>query len=114
MLLPPSPPTNPLTLHFGYPAPSPTLDSFAGPLFSCSYKLLLPQLPCFDSHANCPGVVLVSLTKGSLLFLALLPERNPISPLFNHFRTLSQKCRVYPKRQKHSKTSLSGHPPLYN
>jgi len=26
-----------------------------GPLFSCSCALLLPQLPCFDTHATCPG-----------------------------------------------------------
>ena len=29
---------------------------FAGPLFSYSYELLLPQPLCFDIHPHCPGV----------------------------------------------------------
>src|SRR5260370_3950221 len=31
--------------------------NFVRPLFSYSYELLFPQLPCFDNDPNCPGCV---------------------------------------------------------
>jgi hypothetical protein len=34
---------------------APQENQIRRPLFSYSYKLLFPQLPCFDIHANCPG-----------------------------------------------------------
>jgi hypothetical protein len=51
---------------------------FAGPLFSWSYKLLFPQLPCFQDYLRCyPGVTCPSLH--SLLFAA--PPADPPAPI---------------------------------
>src|SRR5260370_3955809 len=64
---------------------------FAGPLFSYSYELLLPQPLCFDIHPHCPGCHPPACPKTAPP-LCLCGK----SPLFSNLRTLcrSQKSQL--------------------
>jgi hypothetical protein len=55
----------------------------ARPLFSYSYGLLLPQLPCFEIHARCPGGggSLASATRA--LFIRSCASVQVSTPLFS-------------------------------
>ena len=67
-----SPPARRRRLFSARPSPSPLQPELpqphqhlqnTRPLFSYSYKMLLPQLPCFDIHVVCPGVYPPSRTQ---------------------------------------------------
>ena len=114
----PAPAPTRLGFSYTYELPLPT-HRFAAPLFSWSYKLLFPQLPCFHKYLRCPIVFslsVVSLSRHSPLFhaksftdvlLQTLWARQKTQPLCN------QPNPIYPPwRNSFAKTPGVGDPPL--
>src|SRR5579863_9201481 len=61
------------------------------PLFSYSYRLLFPQLPCFDIHLSCLGGG--GVAHRSEFDFASLPDRNP-SSMSTYAKRAANPCRM--------------------